>query len=343
MHTPATSKSRRTPSTPSFSDVAAAIKALPTNQRPAAKDAASKAFGEASPRLSASERAVAEFIARDIYWRDGYCEAACKKLQQGTGFSRRQIFRAQSSLVKRGLIVVRATRDAHGLNKPNQFSVPAMAAYKLHGVVTCASPPSAAADTRGSDTGDTRVVTAVSPLIDPLVIPLEGSRAQGALANGEAVASQGISNERKSRSNAADFEAFWQAYPRRVGKSEAAKAFAKLALAEREQAINGAAQFARQVKSERTEEKFIQYPSRFINTRRFEDFTETVAATSMPAPEFDRATLIQLAQRYDRGLQWEAAHGPEPGHPDSIITAEILEAARQAQSKEIANATPRGN
>lgn len=70
-----------------------------------------------------------------------------------------------------------------------------------------------------------------------------------------------------------NFNSFWEAYPRKVAKIAARKAFEKAVKVERPEAIIEAARaFARQAKEDGTVEKYIPYPATWINQGRFLDF-----------------------------------------------------------------------
>lgn len=76
------------------------------------------------------------------------------------------------------------------------------------------------------------------------------------------------------------FDAFWAAYPRRVGKAPARKAWAKLSEADCHAAIKGAAAYAKA--STGKAEVYIKHPSGWLNDRRWEDYAEAPVVTSRP-------------------------------------------------------------
>jgi hypothetical protein len=67
-----------------------------------------------------------------------------------------------------------------------------------------------------------------------------------------------------------EFEAFWAAYPRRVGKQAAIKAWAKaIKLTDPQSIINGAKNYANAVKGD--DPKYTAHPSSWLNAGRWDD------------------------------------------------------------------------
>lgn len=81
------------------------------------------------------------------------------------------------------------------------------------------------------------------------------------------------------------FDAFWSAYPRKVGKPEARKAW-KVALkkAGAGKIIAAASAYAEQTLAEKTEPRFIKHPGPWLNAERWADFQPTPKTD-----DFDRA------------------------------------------------------
>lgn len=90
---------------------------------------------------------------------------------------------------------------------------------------------------------------------------------------------------------AADFESWWELYPRKVGKAAAAKAYAK---ARRDVdalvLVDGLANAAQVWKATQTEPQFIPHASTWLNAGRWAD---EVPLPDMPAAEGPRVTLRQ--------------------------------------------------
>lgn len=87
-----------------------------------------------------------------------------------------------------------------------------------------------------------------------------------------------------------DFDLFWNAYPRRIGKPAARKAFVKAAKegVDLELMIYGATRWAFFWKESDTEEQFIPHPSTFLNQHRFDDDTPRLATKSDAMSVLDR-------------------------------------------------------
>ncbi len=101
-------------------------------------------------------------------------------------------------------------------------------------------------------------------------------------------------NSSKPESDAA-FDAFWSAYPRKVGKPEARKAWkAATRKADPSSIIAAASAYAEQTQTEKTEPRFIKHPSSWLNAQRWADF--------QPNPQTDD---------FDRAFTAAQAAGPE--------------------------------
>ena len=83
------------------------------------------------------------------------------------------------------------------------------------------------------------------------------------------------------------FDRFWQAYPRKVGKPKAMKAFANLRVTE-ETLGQMLAAIEQQTKAlgweDRSKWKYIPHPTTWLNQRRWED--ETVGSNYEPDSEY---------------------------------------------------------
>lgn len=68
------------------------------------------------------------------------------------------------------------------------------------------------------------------------------------------------------------FDAFWNAYPKRVGKGQARKAFAAACkIADPNEIVHGALRFSDHVKNEGTQMRYVPHPSTWLNGERWED------------------------------------------------------------------------
>lgn len=76
--------------------------------------------------------------------------------------------------------------------------------------------------------------------------------------------------------NSPFFIAFWQAYPRRIGKGAARTAFSRaLAFAEPNDIIQCAIKYAQHCEDMGTEKQYIPHPSTWLNAERWEDDLES--------------------------------------------------------------------
>jgi hypothetical protein len=88
----------------------------------------------------------------------------------------------------------------------------------------------------------------------------------------------------------AAFDAFWSAYPRKVGKPEARKSWkAALKKADAGKIIDAASAYAEQTRGEKTEPRFIKHPSAWLNAERWADFQPSLQADDDFDRDFDRA------------------------------------------------------
>lgn len=72
------------------------------------------------------------------------------------------------------------------------------------------------------------------------------------------------------------FQAFWQAYPRRIGKGAARTAFKKaLKFSTAEEIIQGAIAYASHCEEMGTEKQYVPHPSTWLNGERWEDDLES--------------------------------------------------------------------
>lgn len=79
------------------------------------------------------------------------------------------------------------------------------------------------------------------------------------------------------------FLAFWQAYPRRIGKGDARTAFNKAAAkADPNIIVQAALAYAKHVMAEGTEQKFIPHASTWLNGERWEDDLESEKTERKP-------------------------------------------------------------
>lgn len=77
----------------------------------------------------------------------------------------------------------------------------------------------------------------------------------------------------RPRPSEAQWNRFWEAYPRRKGREKARDRFFALTPADADAAIAGASAFAKQVRDEGTELRYVKYPEGWISARRWLDFT----------------------------------------------------------------------
>jgi len=94
------------------------------------------------------------------------------------------------------------------------------------------------------------------------------------------------------KNSLAQFDHFWAAYPKKVGKPSAQRAWKKLTHSEREAALAAVPLSGRLVKRDRD---FQPYPATWLNDRAWED-------EDMASPMVTRAKVKISRERYERGL-----------------------------------------
>jgi len=94
--------------------------------------------------------------------------------------------------------------------------------------------------------------------------------------NSKAITTTTSSDNLSPQTNTPFFQAFWQAYPRRIGKGAARTAFTKaLKLSPANDIIQGAIAYAAHCEEMGTEKQYIPHPSTWLNAERWEDDLES--------------------------------------------------------------------
>ena len=120
--------------------------------------------------------------------------------------------------------------------------------------------------------------------------------------------------EEEGQGEAAAFSAFWEAYPRRVGRSEAKRCWMRLAVRDCEAATRAAGHLADFADRAGVELHYVPHPARFISKRTFEDW-----ADGAPAGYASR-----IARTADEGpIPCFACKGEVT--PDDIFEADYIE------------------
>lgn len=88
------------------------------------------------------------------------------------------------------------------------------------------------------------------------------------------------------------FEEFWNLCPRKVGKGDGVKAFAKLTAEEVIQAMEAMPKHAQRWKLLGTEDQFIPHPSRWLNDKRFLDVLTPIQGKRQEPPKQSRQAAI---------------------------------------------------
>jgi uncharacterized protein YdaU (DUF1376 family) len=123
------------------------------------------------------------------------------------------------------------------------------------------------------------------------------------------------------------FDRFWAAYPRKEAKKGARRAWQNLSAENRTAAIAAVPAFS--AKMARKEERYIPHAATWLNGERFEDFTAGAAPAVVDIDEHHR----RLVRQFLHSDEWEPEHGPKPGMPGSIVSADLLAEVRESLAR----------
>jgi hypothetical protein len=133
----------------------------------------------------------------------------------------------------------------------------------------------------------------------------------------------------------AAFAEFWRAYPRRVGKQDAAKAFAAIAKkgVDLGHVVAAAGRYSDATKAARTEPHFVKHPGGWLRDGRYDDGADALPqAKSSPAPRggYERGrTSIENFERAKARILAQAEAVEKAKRDEELARAE---AYRNAQS-----------
>ncbi len=96
-----------------------------------------------------------------------------------------------------------------------------------------------------------------------------------------------------------DFLSFWEKYPRKESKRDAAKAWKVVAKTEDKALINKAlSNYIARIKKQGTETRFIKLPATFLREERWKDYLQDAPAATKESPEdFTKKQLDALKRR----------------------------------------------
>jgi hypothetical protein len=138
-------------------------------------------------------------------------------------------------------------------------------------------------------------------------------------ANGTALAL--IAAPQPPAKPACEFDRFWQAYPRRVAKEAARKAWGSaLSSAEPAAIVEGAERYSRRCGASGTEAKFIAHPATWLNAHRWIDEDPTPVETFAPKGSNGNGQANTVGQLRLKSFHALVEHGffdhPDPGGRD---------------------------
>lgn len=101
----------------------------------------------------------------------------------------------------------------------------------------------------------------------------------------------------KTPQAAVSFDEFWQLYPRKVGKRDAQKAWARLTPAEQQAAVEAIPQHVTLWRRSNIERQYVPHPASWLNGARWEDEID------MPVERDKRGAVTQQAPRPENSGQ----------------------------------------
>jgi very-short-patch-repair endonuclease len=119
------------------------------------------------------------------------------------------------------------------------------------------------------------------------------------------------------------FDQFWAAYPRKIGKIGAQKAWQRVTRKSTDPAliIEAAGRFARECSQSGTAAKYITHPARWLRDGRYADAVPVAAfREARPASVIVEGTVCRVHPDFPA---WPAVWGPPDGDPDSWVWTEF--------------------
>ncbi|WP_313760188.1 DUF1376 domain-containing protein [Rhizobium sp.] len=163
--------------------------------------------------------------------------------------------------------------------------------------------------------------TSVQPISESQTIIIEEDKSSSPSSR-PAAAKEAVARSKKKALEAEFNETFWPAYPRKVEKKDALRAFLKArSTVSLDTIMAGLRVFASKVAGK--DQEFIRHAATFLNGESWNNFAEVAAP---PAPE--AATEEDWIRRLRYGRQqsnWMTKWGPRPGLPGCLVPEHLLE------------------
>lgn len=130
------------------------------------------------------------------------------------------------------------------------------------------------------------------------------------------------------KSSTTDFEQFYQAYPKKVGRRAAETAYgaARRRGATAEAILSGAARYATGTAG--TDRQYVKHPSTWLNGDHWRDGEELAQPTVTDARDLTAEQWTEELRMFVRYGQWKTANGPSPLFGGCLAPAELLVKAK---------------
>ena len=258
------------------------------------------------PTLKLLLMCLASYVDRNFE-----CWPSVKTLAQDTGQTERAIWKQLAELAELGLLVKTSRTRSNGSSRSNVYRLPVTKGARARHPEPPCSPTlfDGSVDegvTLNEETG--RTLNEGSPLEEPLrrttlspssqhhdEAPSASADADGA-RSAHAVEDELARRRRASDISPAtesDWDEFWEAYPRKVGKKAARKAFGAAVKKTTKQGLMSALAAQKAAMWSGRDAQFIPHPATWLNNERWDDAVE--------------AEVVGGESIEDRSRRWEAA------------------------------------
>ena len=242
----------------------------------------------------------------DRIGKDGRAWPSMRRIAADTGLDCRTVTRAIKSLVLAGYLI----RDSGSRTEPNTYRLGMGAAAHT---VRAAAPVGASLPVRaelseGCGQSGPKGVGGAAHVILPENPPIEPTQERASAQRGAGGSLFDVEDVEPTTAAADRFAEFWQAYPRKVAKPRARKAWLRQRADEHaDDVLAGVAAWAASAQWRKDAGAFVPHPATFLNDRRWEDpppaATTASARARLPATAYpDEQQAAEIMRRRNGAL-----------------------------------------